>query len=46
MHPSKLIIPSTKDQTISPTKDVDDKSKKRLSRQLTKSVFPLFFDVL
>jgi hypothetical protein len=41
------IIPSTAPLPLPPpSTNIDDKSKSKISRQSTKSVFPLFFDVL
>ncbi len=45
IHRSGLITPST-DQLNSSMKTTDDKTKPKLSIPPTKSVFPLFFDVL
>jgi hypothetical protein len=51
VHRSGIIVSSTplskNNQIIIPSAtNIDDKTKEKISRQSTKSVFPLFFDVL
>jgi len=46
IHRSGIIPPLKDHQIIPSTTNIDDKTKDKLSRQATKSVFPLFFDVL
>ena len=46
IHRTATTIPPPTDQVNPSTTSTDDQTKPKISRQSTKSVFPLFFDVL